>query len=84
MDLFIYYLLLKDEKPEGIKNTLGCMHAKSALRQVDIVGQMQHDRGGFGLGATTTQRRKSVIAEVRQQQEVSRCSKAVLHSIQGQ
>ena len=66
--------------------------AKSALRHGDIVGQVQHGRGGFGLGtsrptwhkATPTQRRKLVVAQVRQQEEADRCATAVAQSKQGQ
>ena len=47
--------------------------AKSALRHGDIVGQVQHGRGWFGLAtsrptwhkATSTQRRKLVVAQVQ-------------------
>ena len=66
--------------------------AKSALKHKDIVGQVQHGRGGFGLGtsrptwhkATPTQRRKLVVAQVRQQEEADRCATAVAQSKQGQ
>ncbi|KAJ8412683.1 hypothetical protein AAFF_G00116340 [Aldrovandia affinis] len=66
--------------------------AKSALRHGDIVGQVQHGRGGFGLGAsrptwhkaTSTQRRKLVVSQVRHQEEADRCAKAVSQSKQGQ
>lgn len=66
--------------------------AKSALRHGDIVGQVQQGRGGFGLGtsrptwhkATSAQRRKLVVAEVRHQQEAERCAKAVSQAKQGQ
>ena len=64
---------------------------KSALRHGDIVGQVQHGRGGFGFGtsrptchkATSTQRRKLVVAQVRQQEEADRCAKPFLQSKQG-
>ncbi|KAJ8410484.1 hypothetical protein AAFF_G00193880 [Aldrovandia affinis] len=66
--------------------------AKSALRHGDIVGQVQHGRGGFGLGAsrptwhkaTSIQRRKLVVSQVRHQEEADRCAKAVSQSKQGQ
>ena len=66
--------------------------AKSALRHGDIVGQVQNGRGGFGLAtsrptwhkATSTQRRKLVVGQVRQQEEAERCATAVSQSKQGQ
>ncbi len=66
--------------------------ARSALRHRDIVGQVQQERGGFGLvtsqpawhKATSTQRRRLVVDEVRQQGEADRCAKAVSQSKQGQ
>lgn len=59
--------------------------AKSALRHGDIVGQVQHGRGGLGLGtsrptwhkATPTQKRRVVVAQVLQQEEADRCATAV-------
>ena len=50
--------------------------ATSALRHQDIVGNIQHGRGGFGLAAskptfhkaTTSERRKLVVEEVRRQE----------------
>ncbi len=72
--------------------TEAIQQAKSALRHGDIVGQVQQGRGGFGLGtsrpiwkkATSTQRRTLIVAEVRQQEEAVRCTKAVSQSKQGQ
>uniref|UniRef100_A0A3B1JD36 Reverse transcriptase domain-containing protein n=1 Tax=Astyanax mexicanus TaxID=7994 RepID=A0A3B1JD36_ASTMX len=66
--------------------------AKSALRHGDIVGQVQHGRGGIGLGtsrptwhkATPTEKRKLVVAEVRHQEEANRRTKAVSQAKQGQ
>ena len=67
--------------------------AKAALRHGDI-GQVQHGRCGFGVGlgasqptwhrATSTQRRKLVVSQVRQQEEADICAKAVSQSKQGQ
>ena len=59
--------------------------AKSALHHSDIVGQDQHGRSGLGLGekrpcwskAASQERRKMIVAEVRRQEESSRCAKAV-------
>ncbi len=66
--------------------TEAIQQAKSSLRHGDIVGQVQQGRRGFGLGtsrpiwykATSAQRRKLIVAEVRQQEE------AVSQSKQGQ
>ncbi len=52
--------------------------ATSALRHSDIVGHVQLERGGFGLTASkptwrkasTSERRKMVVEEVRRQEEV--------------
>ncbi|ROL50296.1 hypothetical protein DPX16_19100 [Anabarilius grahami] len=57
--------------------TEAIQQAKSTLRHGDIVGQMQKGRGFFGLGtsrpiwykATFTQRRKLIVAELRQKEE---------------
>jgi len=57
----------------------------SALRHQYIVGNIQHGRGGFGLAAskptfhkaTTSERRKLVVEEVRRQEETARSAKAV-------
>ena len=73
-----------------VKNAV--QQAKSALHHSDIVGQVQHGRGGLGLGekrpcwgkAASRERRKMVVAEVRRQEEASRCAKAVSQVKQGQ
>ena len=65
--------------------------AKTALRHRDIVGRVQHGRGGLGLEATTptwqkanpTERRHMVVEEVRHQEEAARCAKAVSQAQQG-
>lgn len=66
--------------------------AKSALHHIDIVGQVQHGRGGLGLDekrpcwnkSASRERRKMFAAEVRRQEESSRCAKAVSQVKQGQ
>lgn len=66
--------------------------AKSAPHHIDIVGQVQHGRGGLGLGekrscwnkSASRERWKVVAAEVRQQEESSRCAKAVSQVKRGQ
>ncbi|MGH0144604.1 UNVERIFIED_CONTAM: hypothetical protein FKN15_003813 [Acipenser sinensis] len=58
--------------------------AKAALRIGDIMGQVQHGRGGLGLSsapptwhkAAPAQRRKLVVNEVQKQEERMRCIKA--------
>ena len=65
--------------------------AKTALRHRDIVGHVQHGRGGLGLEATTptwqkatpAERRHMVVEEVRHQEEADRCAKAVSQAQQG-
>ncbi|KAK0156143.1 hypothetical protein N1851_000566 [Merluccius polli] len=65
--------------------------AKAALRQRDIVGQVQEGRGGLGLGASTptwskatpSQRRKLVVQEVHWEEEARRCTQAVAQANQG-
>ncbi|XDV11573.1 hypothetical protein PO909_000474, partial [Leuciscus waleckii] len=65
--------------------------AKAALRHRDIVGHVQHGRGGLGLEAATptwqkatpTERRHMVVEEVRHQEEAARCAKAVSQAQQG-
>ena len=65
--------------------------AKTALRHRDIVGHVQHGRGGFGLEAATptwqkatpADRRHMVVEEVRHQEEAARCAKAVAQAQQG-
>ncbi|ROL48105.1 hypothetical protein DPX16_2687 [Anabarilius grahami] len=62
--------------------------ATSALRHSDIVGNVQLGRGGFGLRASkptwrkasTSERRKMVVEEVRRQEEAKRSAKTVLVS----
>ncbi|KAL7390691.1 hypothetical protein ABVT39_025861 [Epinephelus coioides] len=59
--------------------------AKSTLHHGDIVGQVQHGRSGFGFverppcwnKGASKERRKMVVAEIHQQEESSRCAKAV-------
>jgi len=66
--------------------------AKAALKIRDIVGQVQHGRGGFGLSlappkwqkAGPAQRRKLVVNEVRKQEERMRCIKAISQAKQGE
>ena len=66
--------------------------ATSALRHQDIVGNIQHGRGGLGLvaskptwhKASTSERRKLVVEEVRRQEETTRSAKAVSLAKQGQ
>lgn len=67
-------------------------HAMSALRHTDIVGHVQMGRGGFGLAprkpswskASTSERRRMVVEEVRHQEEAGRNAKAVSLAKQGQ
>ena len=66
--------------------------AKAALRHRDIVGRVQEDRSGLGLGASTpawskanpSQRRKLVVQEVRREEEAGRRAQAVAQAKQGQ
>ncbi|KAK9524409.1 hypothetical protein VZT92_016805 [Zoarces viviparus] len=66
--------------------------ATSTLRHKDIVGQVQQGREGLGLTAseptwrkaTTSERRKLVVEEVRREEEVARSAKAVSLVKQGQ
>ncbi|KAJ8412700.1 hypothetical protein AAFF_G00116510 [Aldrovandia affinis] len=64
----------------------------SALRHKDIVGHVQQGRGGFSLAAreptwckaSTSERRKLVVEEVRREEETARSAKAVSLAKQGQ
>ena len=64
--------------------------ATAALKHKDIVGQVQKGKGVLGLGASTWhkaatfQRRRLVVEEIRQQEEATRCAKAVPQAKQGQ
>ena len=66
--------------------------AKADLRHRNIVGLVQQGRGGFGLGesrptwhkAAPSQRRGLVLEELRQQEQATRCTKAVSQAKQGQ
>ena len=66
--------------------------AKVALRHKDIVGRVQEGRSGLGLGASTPawskastpQRRKLVVQEIRREEEAGRCAQAVAQAKQGQ
>ncbi|MGH0152676.1 UNVERIFIED_CONTAM: hypothetical protein FKN15_052941 [Acipenser sinensis] len=66
--------------------------AKAALRIGDIIGQVQHGRGGLGLSsapptwhkAAPAQRRKLVVNEVQKQEERMRCIKAISQAKQGE
>jgi len=57
------------------------VQAKAALQIGDVLGQIQHGRGGFGLSlappkwhkADPAQRRKLVVNKVRKQKERMRC-----------
>jgi len=68
------------------------VEAKAALQIGDIVGQVQHGRGGLGLSvappkwhkAGPAQRRKLVVNEVRKQEERMRCIKAISQGKQGE
>ena len=69
-----------------------CSSSRSKdLRHRDIVGHVQHGRGGLGLGTTTptwkkaapSERRHLVVEEVRHQEEAARCAKAVSQAQQG-
>ncbi|KAJ8390957.1 hypothetical protein AAFF_G00098770 [Aldrovandia affinis] len=63
--------------------------ATSALRHKDIVGHVQQGRGGFGLAAreptwrkaSTSERRKLVVEEVRREEETARSAKAVCYAL---
>ncbi|KAL7383413.1 hypothetical protein ABVT39_010137 [Epinephelus coioides] len=67
-------------------------YATSALRHNNIVGHVQLGREGFGLAASkptwrkasTSERRKMVVEEVRHQEEAERSMKAVSLAKQGQ
>lgn len=71
---------------------LATQQAKSALHHGDIVGQVQHGKGGFGLGekrpswnrASSIERRKLVVNEIHRQEESVRYAKAVSQAKQGQ
>ena len=60
-------------------------HATSALKRSDMVGHVQLGRGGFGLAASkptwrkasTSERRKIMVEEVRRREESKRSAKAV-------
>ena len=66
--------------------------AQAALRHRDIVGQVQHGRGGLGLctgnpawsKASAGEQRKLVVKEIHHQEELVRCTKAVSQAKQGQ
>ena len=66
--------------------------AQAALRHRDIIGQVQHGRGGLGLcvgkpvwnKASVVEKRKMVVEEVHRQEEAVRCTKAVSQAKQGQ
>jgi len=70
------------------------VEAKAALQIGDIVGQVQHERGGLGLSlappkwhkAGPAQRRKLVINKVRKQEERrgEECIKAISQAKQGE
>lgn len=59
-------------------------HATSALKHKEIAGHVQLRRGGFGLVALTSERRKMVVEEVHHQGEAERSAKAVSLAKQGQ
>jgi len=67
------------------------VEAKAALQIGDIVGQVQHEIGGFGLSlappkwhkAGPAQRRKLVVSKVRKMEERIRCIKAISQAKQG-
>ena len=73
------------------KPSAAVAEAKTALRHREIVGRVQHGRGGLGLEATTptwqkanpAERRHLVVEEVRHQEEAARCAKAVSQAQQG-
>lgn len=64
--------------------------AESTLHHDDIVGQVQHGRSGFlkrrpcWSKAASIEHRKMVNPEIHQQEESSRCAKAVSWAKQGQ
>ena len=66
--------------------------AKAALRHKDIMGRVQEGKCGLGLGAstpmwskaTTSERRKLVVQQVRREEEARRCAQAVAQAKQGQ
>jgi hypothetical protein len=66
--------------------------AKSALRHRDIMGHVQHGRGGLGRDvgkpswgkASAGEKRKMVVEEMHRQEEIVRCTKAVSQAKQGQ
>ncbi|KAK0145573.1 hypothetical protein N1851_015527 [Merluccius polli] len=66
--------------------------AQVALRHRDIMGHVQHGRGGLGLDiskplwskASAGERRKMVVEEMHRQEETVRCTKAVSQARQGQ
>jgi len=65
--------------------------AIAVFRHRDIVGNVQHGRGGLGLGtaptiwkwATSKERRQLVVEEVQHQEEAARSDRAVLQAQQG-
>jgi len=75
--------VLKTGRKRSAKKSV--VEAKAALQIGDIVGQVQHGRGGFGLSlappkwhkAGLAQRRKLVVNEVRKQKERMRCIMAI-------
>jgi len=68
------------------------LESEAAIQIGDIVGQVQHGRGGFELRlappkwhkAGPVQRRKLVVNEVRKQEERMRCIKAISQATQGE
>ena len=71
---------------------IAAQQARSALHHQEIVGHVQHGRGGLGLGqhkpawskATPSERRGLVVEEVRRQEQAMRCAAAVSQAKQGQ
>ncbi|KAK0148024.1 hypothetical protein N1851_012273 [Merluccius polli] len=59
------------------KPSAAVAQAKSALRHRDIVGQVQHGRGGLA------ERRRLVVEEVRHQEEADKSARAVSQAKQG-
>ena len=65
--------------------------AKAALEHADIVGHVQQERGGLGVGQsrplwnkeTPSERRKLVVLEIRHQEQAGRCAKAVTQARHG-